>query len=589
MEIRWDTSHMAELSAGLDDKSRMLAEMRLDVHGICHRHDSLAPHLRQMVIAAAWVEDRAEDLMVRRRRLLDAESGFLWQLQARSPVDAARPPLRSRSSESIEAQLDGAFETLAWLANGLPDISTSRAELRVAELTYELAVARRNEYLLGVDLPEPAVVGVFTEIMDHLGYQIARSRQAPPLDWRRITAAAGEIQQLLDESWFGDVGRADLLAIQEALQELDSAEMDAVIDRLSSDELYRWFHELDGIRGGNLREPEESELFAIIARTAGAATLFRLAGAERGTRFHVVAAAVRAQAAPEIAMEFIEMCAAEATATDDALVAVLAGLAALDGRRRTVVATSLAEQNLLDPLALATAALVSRQSIDRDSPIVVEFFEGLAGALLGAATTLGELSFLGLVDRHRFREAWSNMGGVIQLAFDDPVSFIETVLDIETLRHNPARWSGAAATDVVSVGVGRLAKIGRLGRFAQTAARWLRRVGDLVLIDTKRLSVQTRHVTAALQEFDAATTAAAIRGALAELTEIESYIRELDDLVAVVPEVDSRPFSLRMSDMGAAGADLVDRFAAAVTAAAGSAAARLGSDDLVAYSRDLAE
>ncbi len=530
MEIRWDTSRMAELVSSLDSKRDKLSAIRRNVLDICRQHDAEVG-LRHLAIASEWAGRSSRDLAERRRQLVEAEAGLLWQLEARAPLEGSSARLRSRSISAIEADLDSAFERLDWLSNGLPSSGTAGAELRAAELTYELAVAQRNEYLLGHSLPRSDVVTAFTEVIDILGYQIARARPRPTPDWRRVGEAADEIRRLLNESWFGDVGRADLLAIQQVLAALGPLEIDEVLARLSSDELYRWFHELDGVRGGNLNEAEEADLFAIIARTAGASTLFALAGAEAGTRFAAIAAAVRREAPPEVAIEFIEICATEAAQSDDALVAPLAGLAALDTRHRSVAATALTQAELLGPITTATVALIDRQSLERDSALVVEFFKGVAGALHLTVTSVADLSVAGLVDRHRFREAWSNAGGVVATAFNDPLRFAAIVLDLETLRRNPARWTGAAVADVGSAAIGRLARLGRLGRLAQIAAQWLQKVGRFVLIESKRVSLSARHVAATLQEITEATSAAAVSDALDDLDELEEHVEDLEESI----------------------------------------------------------
>ncbi|MCP3973821.1 MAG: hypothetical protein GY720_04945 [bacterium] len=530
MDIRWDTSRMAELAVSLDNKSRALAAHRLDMHELCSRLGA-AVGLRHLAIASEWADRRSHDLMERRRMLSEAEETLLWHLDALPPVEPALPRLQSRSTEHIEADLDAAFERLARLSNGVATTAGNRAELRCAELTYELGVAQRNEYLLAESLPHPDVVAAFTEVIDFLGYQIARARPRPTPDWQRVARMVDEIRRLLDESWFSDVGRGDLLAIQQILAGLAPVEIDAVLSRLNTDELYRWFHELDGVRGGNLSETEEAELFAVIARSAGAQALFRLANAEAGTRFGAIAAAVRNEAPLEVALEFIEICAAEAAQSDDALVATLAGLAGLEPRHRTVAATALAEAGLLAQLGAATDAFIRRQSIERNSPLIVEFFEGLLGAIGGAALTVADLSLVGIVDRHRFREAWSSMGGVVGLAFHDPIEFAEIVLDIETLRQNPARWAGAVSSEFVSAGIGRLARLGRLGRLARIASRWLKRVGKFVLLETERVSLRAQHVAATLQEIGGAASAAAVRDALDDLEELEDQVEDLEESV----------------------------------------------------------
>ena len=573
MDIRWNATRMAELAAGLERKSGALAGYRLEILETMSRLEVPAIEVRHIAIASEWARLRALDVSTRRQRLIDAEVELLWHLEARPAPNSSRPELRSRPSEAIIADLDGALGTLAWIANGGLGRSTAQAEFEVAELTYELALAERNEYLLAESLPDPNVVALFSDLIDYLGYEIAKSNPISSPDWKAVAEATNTIRTLLDESWFRDVGRGDLLEIHHTLGALAAPQVDAVIGQLGDDELYRWFHELDGIRGGNLDEAEESSMFATLARAASAATLYRLAESEGGSRFHQIAAAVRASAPPAVAMEFIELCAADAAAGDDALVAALAGIGELSGRHSSVVATALQEQGLLDQLMESLERFAERHAVERHDPVLIEFLQGLVEATATAAITAADLTVAGLVDRHRFRQAWSDIGAAVNLAITDPAQFARVVIDLETLRHNPARWSGDVAATVASAGAGRLARVGRLGRLANSAATWLKRMSRTVLVNGNRIRVEIGHVTRVLDELRDAADTAAIEETLAALADVDRYAAELGELEAILPDMAVPDAIEKSSAAAASGAVLVDRIVATLRAALGHFAA----------------
>ena len=528
MEIRWDTAGLAGMAAYLEDKGAMLMSLRGEMIDTCARAGRPAVDSTAIVIASLWAGSSAEDLLARRRLLTEAETQLLWDLTPRLPSESYRAPVQARAANDISAELDAALGGLAGASTDLSEGTAARAEFRVLELTYELAVAQRNRALLEKQVPNASPS--LSALIDYLGYELAVSQPIPHVDWRRVAETTAEVRHLLDESWFADVGRHDLLAIHELLGGLDGPELDAVIQGLSDDELYRWFHEFDGVRGGNLSEVEEVALFDTLAAAASAATLFRLAGAEGGSRFIEIATAVQETAPAEVAIEFIEACAAYASASDEALLAALAGLAALDPRHRDISATSLQLQGLLAPLSAVTTGFIARQTVERDDPLVVEFFEGVGSAIGTAAVTLGELTVAGLVDRDRVRRAWSEVGGIASLAFTDPDDFLQIVLDLETLQRNPARWTGSALAGLITAGFGRLARLGRLGTAAGSAAGWLKRLADTPVLSGPRLQLRTRHVSPALDRVGVALDAAAVREAIAELVLLDGYLEELDGL-----------------------------------------------------------
>ena len=527
MEIRWDSARLADLAANLEGKGALLMALRNDMIDTCDRAGRSAVDSTAMVIASLWAESSAEELVVRQRLLIDAENQLLWDLTPPPLDNERRAPLRSRTADDISAELDAALDQLATPPAGLSDGATPSAELRVIELTYELAVAHRNRALLDRQVPDASPS--LSALIDYLGYELAITRPAPHLDWQRVAAATAAIRRLLDESWFADVGREDLLAIHEILADLAGPELDAVIRGLSDDEIYRWFHEFDGVRGGNVSTDEEASLFETLAAAASAATLFRLAGAEGGSRFMQIADAVRRKAPAEVGLEFIEACAAHASASDAALLAALAGLAALDRRHRNISATSLQLHGLLQPLSAATAGFLGRQAVERDDPVIVEFFEGVGSAIDTAVKTLGELTVVGLADRDRFRQTWSEVGGIAGLAFSDPGDFLQIVLDIETLRRNPARWTGSTLAGFLTAGIGRLARFGRLGALAGSTAAWLERLSDTAIISRPRLQLRVRHVSRMLDRVGIALDATAVSEAIAQLARVDEHLDELEE------------------------------------------------------------
>ncbi len=527
MEIRWDTARLAEIAVDLEDKGASLMALRGNMIDTYARVGRTSVDSTAMVIASLWAESTAEHLLDRSRRLREAETQLLWDLGPSPTRHGLQAPLRARTATAIEADLDTALNQLSAVSTEASDRTAARAEHRVVELMYELAVATRHRALLDRRIPEASPS--LTEFIDYLGYEMAVSQPLPHLDWQRVAAATSATRRLLDESWFGDVSRRDLLEINEIMAGLTGSELDGVIRGLSDDELYRWFHEFDGIRGGNLSEGEEAALFETLAAAASAATLFRLAGAEGGSRFMQIASAVPRAAPTEVGIEFVEACAAHAADSDEALLGALSGLAALDARRRRVAVSSLQQQGLLDSLSTATTVFLERQAIERDDPAVVEFFQGLVGAIGTAARTLADLTIVGLVDRDRFRQKWSDVGGIASLAFTDPREFFEVVIDVETLRRNPSRWTGSAAAGLLTAGLGRLARLGHFGGLAAATSGWLKRLSDTVIISGRRLQVRARHLSPVLDRAGVALSAAAVSEAIKELALADDHLEELGD------------------------------------------------------------
>ncbi len=344
-------------------------------------------------------------------------------------------------------------------------------ERRLVELAIEeLRIQRGLIALTGAPAADDAAAE-FDSMIAYLTFELATTAPSAHFDLARVIGATDEIRSLLDESFFGDVSRMELLEIERVLGSLDPPEFNAVVDRLNDDELYRWFHELDGIRGGNLDLDEEARLFETIARLGDGDTLWRLANAEFGERFVEIADAVTRLAPPPVLISFIARCAETATDSDDAAAAALAGLNRLAPADQQVALVVLADAGLLDPLLVVVDGLMRRVAGERDDPIPIEMLEGLLDGLVAPIKTLGGLTIQGLWDHHAFRRSWSRLGQAWQFLFRDPVGFVKAVIDLDGVIKNPAFWIGGIIPTVVLSFVGggaagRLAVAGRLGRRA---------------------------------------------------------------------------------------------------------------------------
>ena len=122
------------------------------------------------------------------------------------------------------------------------------------------------------------------------------------------------------------------------------------------------------------------------------------------------------------------------------------------------------------------------------------------------------------------------MGKVLGLAATDPKTFAAVVIDIETMRHNPARWAGGLAADGATAGLGKLARLGRLGRTMQIVAKWVREVGTKPLLEIGKWRVTRRHVAEAADRLAAAGRSLELRTALAELQAVEDLLGDLGSL-----------------------------------------------------------
>lgn len=535
--IRWDLGRMAEMSTLLERRSTRLHSARIRCLDVYEGRTEAPPPLRTIVLAAEWAGWAAAALRRRRKALLAAETGLIWQLSEPTRTPRFQAKLQARSITEIVADLESACDpsrspAVAGSASGSPP-----PHHRVLRLLHELAIATHHRLVMSPDPPSPELLAELAELVNYLGYQAVRSRPAGgAIGWHRVFAALDQIRASLDESWFEDVGRGDLQTITAELGALSGPELDAAIGLLTGDELYRWFHELDGVRGGNLDAAEEAELFGLIARRAAPATLLRLALTERGSRFGDIAAAIRDAAPLEVKIEFVELCAAGATDSEQLLVGAVAGLAALDGTSRRIALTSLQTAGLLEPLARATTAFIENSLAERSEPLIVEFFSGLLLAVRDGAAAVADLTVVGLIDRHRFRQAWSSLAGVASLAITDPAEFAAAVIDIEMMRRNPARWLGATTADLATAGLGKLARLGRLGRAARAIADLMTRLGEARLLRAGKVQLEAGHIHDVIGRLDAAADALELGALLEQVEAIEATTAELE---AAVDELES--------------------------------------------------
>jgi len=526
---------MADMSDLLDRRGIRLHSSRLLCIDAYDRLPHSPPQLRAIVIAAEWALHAADAVRHRRSALLAAERELIWQLSRPPTSSRFAPGLRSRPTEAIEGDLEAELRDLD--RPDTPDRSDAAAGHRIDVLIHELAAAELDRLLMAPVPVAPELLAELIELINHLGYEVARGRPRGVTDWNVVTAALRGIRSALDESWLGDVGRRDLQRINTVLGALSGPELDATISLLTDDELYRWFHELDGVRGGNLAVDEEAELFRLIANRAAPATLLRLALAEGGSRFAEIVAAVSAVAPLETAMEFVELCAAGAATSERLLIGSLTGLAALDETPRRIVLTSLQTAGLLEPLAAATTSFIEANTLGRTEPLIVEFFGGLMAAVRDGAVAIADLSVAALVDRHRFREAWSSLSEVAGLAVDDPAAFVAVVLDIDMLRRNPARWLGATSADLASFGLGKLARLGRLGRTARAVADLFKRIGESQILRVGKARLRAGHLQNLIGRLNAAADALELRSLLVQVEAITAATTELQATVAELPSL----------------------------------------------------
>ncbi|NND04425.1 MAG: hypothetical protein HKN91_16740, partial [Acidimicrobiia bacterium] len=413
--------------------------------------------------------------------------------------------------------------------------------------------------------PDLSVIGELQRLIDFLAYEMARQRPDTVVDWNAGIQAADQIKRLLDESWFRDVRRTDLIAISEIFGGMAGGDLDAVIAQLEDAHLYRWLREMDGIGGGNLTVNEEQSVFRSIAQHASAATIFRVANAEKGAKFPEIAQAVESSAPPAVAIEFIELCAAAASNSTLALTAALSGLVALTAAERVVAYTALMRSGSAEHLAAATSEFLKAQIVERDDSVLVEFLEGVLAGLTSAVDATWDLTAALLVDSHEFREAWAGLGRTISLVAQDPIAFVAVILDVNTLAKNPAHWSGEAVADISTLGLGKLARLGRLGTVAKVVADRLRRLATRTA-GVGRLEVEAGHLAATVDRLASATDAVAIRQLIEQHIRVETLNDELDALIGRLPDLEIAAALHLIRTIGRTVESVVDDIAAILAA-----------------------
>ncbi len=421
-----------------------------------------------------------------------ALSGVVESMSDRAADLATRVRLLRLAEERILLETD--LATLTCLPDQGSTDRAAEAERRLLEVTLaEVEVQLESAHgLPGGDPAALELVGALEALAAAISWNLHRSPHQPVPDSAVVDRSVAAIRADLNESWFGDVSREELLSIGETLADLDQPEFDAVIATLSDDELYRWFHELDGIRGGNLSEAEEAELFTMLTTRGAAATSWRLAQAERGTRFHHLAAAMATHPDPATRLDFLLLAAADA----DHAIAALSVLDSLDPAWQTVTAAQLGPKTL-DVLSGTLVTYLDEIDPSHDDAIPIEFLEGIWDGTWEIGSAVAGLTIQGLWDRHAFRENWAGLGGGIALLFRDPKAFVSALIDLEGLKANPTHWAGSLVPDIAAVALsGGAAAAARTGKLGATLTRLTTKLDDLkALATTGRTTAAARRLT----------------------------------------------------------------------------------------------
>jgi len=482
--VGWDTDGMRSTSAVLLDRAANLDGAAADV---TRAGVSAAPPIDagRLVVAARWCRSASGDLRMR-ATMLD-EARVEWAARAGTCLPSDRPNERLEQVARLHAEQLRILERLERL-EGRDEVATHErrlAELEAVRLRLIADLAASAPMVLPGPRLDPEELRLLAAALDR---RLTALPPAQPADPKLVARSIAVIRSLLDESWFGDVSRDELLEIERVLGGLAGPELDLVVAALGEAELARWLHELDGVRGGNLDASEETRLFTMLARKAGAATLWRLVTSEGAGKLAEVTGAVLADSPPPVVVGWVELAATEAAESDEALLAAVAALERLDEAFRTVAVIELAAAGTLDPLLAAAADLARRLDPGRDGSILTELFEGAVDGMAGVVTGLAGLTIVGLWDREDFRRNWSSVAGLGSLLFADPAAFFGIVADVEMLRANPARWAGSLTPDAIASFVGgglaaKLARRGVLGVGVHGAMLWL----DEVALDARAL------------------------------------------------------------------------------------------------------
>jgi hypothetical protein len=324
-----------------------------------------------------------------------------------------------------------------------------------------------------------------------------------PPDERLATDSVERIQSLLDQSWFGDVSRGELLEIGEVFNGLDPATATLVSASLTNGDWSRILRELDGARGGNLNTEEETELFAsLVSRLSGAEVWRIMTAEEKGPEILVAAAQF---APPPVLFDLAHQATLHLDGDDQelALSTALTTLTTMSGANQQAATALLAETgtlaDLLDVAGQAQAELEAAQEHGRP---VIEFFKGAGGAIKGIWDGVYGLTLQVITDPHRWSTNWGDIGRLVEFAFDSPGDFVYQVADIDTLKDNPGYWLGGLVPDVAATVLtggavtagNRGAKLARLANALRAIKHIPDSVGNLRHVDLTaiRAALSTR-------------------------------------------------------------------------------------------------
>ncbi|NNJ48505.1 MAG: hypothetical protein HKP18_11830 [Acidimicrobiia bacterium] len=270
-------------------------------------------------------------------------------------------------------------------------------------------------------------------------------------DERLAVDSVERIQALLDQGWFGDVSRGELLEIGEVFDSLDPATATLVSASLTDGDWSRILRELDGARGGNLNVAEETSLFTSLVTRLSGDQIWRIMSAEeKGPEILVVAAQF---APPPVLFDLTHQAALHLDGDDQelALSTALTTLTTMGDADQQAATALLAESGTLaDLLDAAARTQAELEAANEHGHPVVEFFKGAGGAVKGIWDGVYGLTLQVITDPHRWSTNWGDIGRVAEFAWNSPGDFLYQVADIDTLKDNPGYWLGGLVPDVAA-------------------------------------------------------------------------------------------------------------------------------------------
>lgn len=81
---------------------------------------------------------------------------------------------------------------------------------------------------------------------------------------------------------------------------------------------------------------------------------------------------------------------------------------------------------------------------------LLDFAEGAWDAVWGTVEMLGGLTVQVFTDPGQWAENWANLGKGVWQGITNPAELLETVIDVDGFRDNPARWLGAFVPDLAA-------------------------------------------------------------------------------------------------------------------------------------------